>query len=189
MSSDSDEWRAQALAAIRLDRIAAVRDAAFALQMVGLVGGSIPDTHFRVLIELLGHPDLIRASHASKFVMVVQFVWDMLSDEQRTELLRAIEPLFGVHKDWAVASVFADLVTWKCEGPEAVSFLERLCRVPGEEGRIVVAGELGRVASRSRDRRVRERVRECLLALQKDPSSEVRSEATAQLRSLARDAE
>jgi hypothetical protein len=138
--------------------------------------GAFPAECFEGLIAIVNTKEFEQLTGSWKLLRVFEENWDSLSEEQRDNLLPALERAYGQFADWMAPFVISGILGECYKDERALASLVRLKSCSSEIPRSFVAHGLEHLVVGSPHEAVTERAFAELKALEMDTSSVVRGE-------------
>jgi hypothetical protein len=140
---------------------------------------------FDVVLESLGHERFWAMPGSYHLLMLLEYDWGMLSADQQTRLLPAIENAYARFEDWMASFVISELLG-KCYADEnGLATLKRLATTQAGRARSLVPLGFEHLARYAKIPDLKRESMDCLRHMLEDSSDEVRREAADSLNRLA----
>jgi hypothetical protein len=151
------------------------------MTVLTLEAGTFPKECFEILLELLKKQAFIELTGSWNLLRVFVENWSSLSEEQRDDLLPALEARYEQFKDWIAPFVISGMLGACYRDDRALEALGRLKKCKSEIPRSFVVHGFEHLVTDSLDKRVADRALEHLKELGQDESDVVRAEVNESL--------
>ncbi len=188
MSSESADERAvlqQIRRAISDGDAAALAERVYDLDTLLMMCGYFSAPLFAELLKIIEEPDFLKLEGSWQLLRLFENSWDYLSEEQRGELLAAMESSYGQFADWMACFVISEILGRQYADERALQSFSRLRKLGVLNQRSLVPHGLEHIVSGSRDKDVARRAFKELSNMRADSSEQVSDEVNASLARLA----
>ena len=157
-----------------------MKRACYELQTEHLEHDLFPEEDFDFLIEFLQSQDVLKkAEGVHPILLIFEVEWDMLTEEQRRQLLPVLESIFPRIQDHLGAFLIPEILGENFQNEGALNVLERLSHIENTKRRAQIPHGLKHFIEGKKEGALVERACELLHQLLKDGSEEVLNEAKA----------
>jgi hypothetical protein len=144
-----------------------------------------PPSSFDLILTLMLQQTFLEMEGSHGLLLLFEYTWAFLSDDQKDRLLPVLESTYGRFTDWLSWFVITELLGKYFGDDRALMVLHRLRALESEVPRSLVPQGLQHIVKSSSDKDLARRAYEELLQMKNDPSEEVRGEVDISLQILA----
>jgi hypothetical protein len=145
-------------------------------------GETFPEDVFAAILNLFEQPTFLEMNGSYHLLLLFEYDWSTLNQEQKTRLLEALRKAYGKFRDWMSPFVITELLGQHYCDSSAFKVLMELENSSNEVARSLVPHAYEHVVKEGGEQQLREQAMSRLLSMKNDASEMVRNEVEVALR-------
>jgi hypothetical protein len=146
---------------------------------------AFPELLFDLIIRLMTEQHFLKMDASHKLLMLFEYDWGRLSEDQRARLLDSIKESYDKFEDWMSCFVISELLGQHYCNEAAFEVLRELQKTSNETARSLVPHGFEHIVKEAENFALRKRAMSSLLSMQHDKSSQVTKEVAVAIGNLS----
>ena len=143
-----------------------------------------PEIVFQTILDMMGNCEFQRMEDSQELLMVFEYEWGRLSEDQKRRLLSSISAAYEMFSDWMSYFVLSELLGEFYCNEDSFEVLCELRRTSNEVARSLVPHGFEHIAEGAESSDLRRRGLEQLVSMKEDASPQVKNEVAEALSNL-----